>query len=394
MTAEVGIINQRGIALAADSAITMGGTKVINSATKIFTLDSAHYIGIMIFGNAEIMGIPWEVIIKSYRESLGNKTKRTVQNYVSSFLNYVASFRPLHYKKMQFQCVRNYTFEVFKLVNYQLKQNDNIGDAIKTSVKKYLPSKGNIQVSERHFKSEFAAYIADLYKQYYENMKVKDYEDYVDLFIDTVYKFTTFDYFSEYYTGVVIAGYGEREVFPSIYRMNIDGMIDRKLKYSDPVSWNASPMIENVNYSTPNIIPFAQTDVIFTLLTGISPELRETHELQVEKLGQELLKYNDNKNSIDDLVKEYKMQFDAHVNKEYISPIINLLEGLSINEMGEMAENLISLTSFKRKFSNDIGTVGGPTDVLTITKGEGPIWMKRKKYFDGQMNRGYELRRQ
>lgn len=67
MTAEVGVINERGIALAADSAVTINGSKVTNSAVKLFTLDSAHYVGIMIYGNADLQSIPWEVIIKSIK---------------------------------------------------------------------------------------------------------------------------------------------------------------------------------------------------------------------------------------------------------------------------------------------------------------------------------------
>lgn len=70
-----------------------------------------------------------------------------------------------------------------------------------------------------------------------------------------------------------------------------------------------------------------------------------------------------------------------------------MLDSLSIDELGSMAETLVSLTSFKRKFSGEMQTVGGPIDVLTISRGERPIWMKRKQFFDFNQNKGYELRR-
>ncbi|MFR0575737.1 hypothetical protein ACLUW3_01865 [Limosilactobacillus reuteri subsp. suis] len=390
MTAEVGIINQRGIALAADSAITMGGSKVINSATKIFTLDSAHYVGIMIFGNADIMGIPWEVIIKSFREFVGNKTKGTVEDYVKSFLDYISSFEPLRLEQPQIQYVNCFSWELIKLIENQLRSNNvtNVEDAIQYLLQNYLPPKVRIHVSQKKFESKFGQYIKNMYEQNFNSIEY--YKNYADLFLEAVYKFIIADYYSEQYTGVVIAGYGTKEYFPSIYRMNIDGLIEGQLKFSEPAIWNSSP-IQNGGNSTPNIIPFAQTDVIFTLLTGISPELNELHEMQIGKIGRELSEYNET--AVNSLIEKYKQQFNDYKQKEYIDPIINLLEGLSIKEMGEMAETLISLTSFKRKFSSDIGTVGGPTDVLTITRGEGPIWMKRKKYFDGEMNKGYELRR-
>jgi hypothetical protein len=73
MTAEIAIFNKSGIALAADSAVTIGKKKVYNSADKLFSLSKYHPVGIMIYDSASFMRIPWEVIIKEYRRSLGRK---------------------------------------------------------------------------------------------------------------------------------------------------------------------------------------------------------------------------------------------------------------------------------------------------------------------------------
>jgi len=69
MTAEIGILNTTGVALAADSAVTIGSSKVFNSADKLFSLSKHHPVGIMIYGNASFMGVPWETIIKIYRRN-------------------------------------------------------------------------------------------------------------------------------------------------------------------------------------------------------------------------------------------------------------------------------------------------------------------------------------
>jgi hypothetical protein len=34
-------------------------------------------------------------------------------------------------------------------------------------------------------------------------------------------------------------------------------------------------------------------------------------------------------------------------------------------------------------------TVGGPIDVAVITKGDGLIWIKRKHYFDKELNHAF-----
>ena len=74
MTAEVAILNKTAVALAADSAITFSGNKIFNTGNKLFTLSKYQPIGIMIYGNAEFMGVPWETIIKFFREHLFHKS--------------------------------------------------------------------------------------------------------------------------------------------------------------------------------------------------------------------------------------------------------------------------------------------------------------------------------
>jgi len=63
MTAEVVIANSGAVALAADSAVTIGGQKIYNSALKLFALSKVAPVGVMIFGNAGLMSVPWETII-------------------------------------------------------------------------------------------------------------------------------------------------------------------------------------------------------------------------------------------------------------------------------------------------------------------------------------------
>ena len=73
MTAEVAILNRSAVALAADSAVTISSqssAKVYNTVNKLFTLSKFHPVGIMIYGNADYMSVPWETIIKLYRENL------------------------------------------------------------------------------------------------------------------------------------------------------------------------------------------------------------------------------------------------------------------------------------------------------------------------------------
>lgn len=69
-----------------------------------------------------------------------------------------------------------------------------------------------------------------------------------------------------------------------------------------------------------------------------------------------------------------------------------MVASLPKDELGTMAESLVSLTKFKRRISREQETVGGPVDVAVITKGDGFVWMKRKHYFVPGVNPRYIAR--
>ena len=73
MTSEIAVMNQRAVALAADSAVTLvdGGTVVVrNEQRKLYQLADGKPVGLMFFGLADLMGHPWEHLIEHYQKSL------------------------------------------------------------------------------------------------------------------------------------------------------------------------------------------------------------------------------------------------------------------------------------------------------------------------------------
>ena len=56
-------------------------------------------------------------------------------------------------------------------------------------------------------------------------------------------------------------------------------------------------------------------------------------------------------------------------------------------ELASMAESLVSITNLQRHFTSSEETVGGPVDVAVITKYEGFVWVKRKQWFNQDLNR-------
>jgi hypothetical protein len=58
-------------------------------------------------------------------------------------------------------------------------------------------------------------------------------------------------------------------------------------------------------------------------------------------------------------------------------------------ELASLAEELINLTSVKRKFSSGAESVGGPIDVALISRIDGFVWVGRKHYFEPSLNPRY-----
>jgi len=84
----------------------------------------------------------------------------------------------------------------------------------------------------------------------------------------------------------------------------------------------------------------------------------------------------------------------AEARREHAIPMRRVLGVLPVDEMADLAETLINLQSLKEKVTKNSETVGGPVDVAIITKNEGLLWAKRKRFFDMDLNSRFALRQQ
>lgn len=66
-----------------------------------------------------------------------------------------------------------------------------------------------------------------------------------------------------------------------------------------------------------------------------------------------------------------------------------MLNSLSVSEMGHLAESLLVLEELRERVTSPSESVGGPIDVVVVTKAEGLLWLKRKHFFDPQLNSRY-----
>lgn len=412
MTAEVGILNKNGVVLAADSAVTMSGSgerKVYNSANKIFSLVPNHNIGIMIFGNAGIGGVPWEILIREYKRQIINPFKKT-SDYIDSFFDFIDSIGDVKNSQSENILVARYVSEMLSTIFAEIKAtsmetkeidkdklfSDLIKD-MKNSFSKSKPFKKVITIKE--FTSKFGVHIKDRYNKFCSKFKIsenvanKNQRTFISIIRNALF---SEEYFSNNTTGIVIAGYGEEELFPSLFSLSVDGYVNGNLK----IMLNREVKLSAFE-TTSAIVPFAQQEMVHTIMRGIDPRLLDDIQL-ITSIGFD--EYNSalEENGIlpdyydkdiiemkDKVLQAIEHTLEEKIQEEFIDPILHAIDLMPKEELATIAETLVNITSFKRKISLDVETVGGPVDVLVITKSDGPIWIKRKHYFDVNINPHY-----
>ena len=400
MTAEVAIINTKGIALAADSAITLGVGKIYNSADKLFALSKYHPVGIMIYGSASIMGIEWETIIKSYRDSLGKKSFDKLPDYAGDFINYLAKF-PYFSSEQMLQYLESVCFDVFSIIltrllkdlyaEFDVTENIELSkiDAAFNTLLKNLKERIKKAQDEKVIKvdSEFidsnSETVQKVMEAVFENYKLskKQISEIIDILKLNFQKCGWMDI----YTGIVIAGYGEREIFPTVCDFKVSGKLGDSLIYFE---YDVNEIDLNEGH-TAYILPYSQTEMVHQFARGIDPYFRETITEKVDIILNSLLPFLtdfDKKKitSISGLLTDYRDHFS---NAVYRDPILDIVTSMQTKELVSMAEAMVNLTAMKRHVSTDEDTVGGPIDVALITKGDGFIWIKKKTNYDPYMNR-------
>ena len=417
MTAVIGILNKHGAAIAADSAVTISGPngrKILNSANKIFTLSKYHSVGVMIYNSASFMTTPWEVIIKSYREDLGSGEHNTVNEYSQDFIRYLRSKSYYTDPELQKEMLGGLFYSILNDISNSALQDQNVTlsnpinpeqfvDLLKIEIDKWHQQLSSINDYCEDFNeytlAEFTAYSLEVFENTIyqplieKGLNISDH--YFSKMREILFEYIRSKHFSSF-TGLIFVGYGKNEIYPSLVPLDISGVFDNRLRYF--VVENKRAHITNRISSA--IRPFAQTDVIDTILSGVDPDLNALYISQLERF---FVKYNSlvadvisstNTELADQIrniqtstfIEEYAKQIEEVKQKRYIGPLMNAVDTLSKEDLAEMAESLIYLTYLKRRITFAEESVGGPVDVALISKGDGFIWMKRKHYFQPELN--------
>lgn len=445
MTSEIAVMNTKAVALAADSAVTFtgeAGQKIFPSANKIFTLSKYQPVGVMIYGNADFMGIPWETIIKVFRTRLGVASFQSVTGYAENFLDFLrqkdfpfsdsdidqltyvdASIRWC-FGQLKQQHAEQVAMKLIEEGRIDVEFSKNmISQIILREANKWDEADTAPTVPANFvnaFRNSFEEVIGEAIKEIFEGIPLTEEaaEHLLDIACHLFQRFPRHVHIPAS-SGVVFAGFGTDDVFPVLESYTIEGRILDYLKHRKEEKWCA-----RIGGSKGAVVlPFAQREMVDTFMAGIDPNFRLLLGNQIESLRTFLQEIepkdianwhwepdmeNDDLALIEDLeesldrswteirealhsllesrLNQFQQSMSKHSREWHADPIIRVVRGLPMDELASMAETLINLTSFKKRVSFQAETVGGPIDVAVISKGDGFIWIKRKNYFNSDAN--------
>lgn len=430
MTTEIAVINRLGVALAADSAVTIpgydGADKVFDTGDKLFELSELFPVALMVNGSMDFLGVPWEIIAKEFRCTPPAAPETlSIKGWMQSFLAFLAvhpTVKPDDVRRWQDTLIREELDELSEEVRDRLEEvashdgEQNLQHVLQRLYTEAMQERIEALVKAATLDSLQGLIEEDVMPTVRSLVGELDTDvlpfepnaDQREIFSRLVTQRMLKDLDRLTATGLIVAGFGGCDLFPSLYAVEIDGHVCQKLRYRQS---------HNVTIKrggdTGTAISFAQTDVVDRLLRGtdnrfidrarefIKENVSGSLEINFDRLKLRILKSDGSEIPVaemggllgDLIASQFESKFVAKLTQEFERKFKETIALMPKQDLIELAEALVSITAIERKASDDAGTVGGPIDVALITRSEGFVWVKRKHHFSAELNPRYMWRR-
>ncbi len=426
MTAVIGILNKKGVALAADSAVTRTrgyNNKVTKNGNKMIRLSDVLPICVMLTGNGAFMDTQWDILVRHYRQYRGKIMHASVEDCLHDFFRYIADhglFREPEYAQER---TRNELESLFIHIENRIDdkyKNRDKDDAITSPrafqkafirelnrwCKRWLKD-GSCPQFQDYTQQDFHEYVKEILDEYIEQTSY----DKDDIFKFGMYprqvmsdlreplekalmvRLTTRRDDDDAMAELVFSGYGEQQEYPSLVSAVVCEGFDNRVNYH----LRPTDIICISDERPTAICPFAQKDVIRSVLRGVhrnfGRQLSDAVNNSFSPHGNDIFipSVDDNIDFLDFTEKLGELKTDD-LSSNFFRKINRLLdsnlhqwekalEDYDLQSMAALAESLVDLTCFHRILTFQQEGVGGPVDLAVITKEDGFTWLNRKSWY-------------
>jgi len=428
MTAEIAILNKTAVALAADSAITISAgsdqQKIFDTEDKLFELTCSNAIGVMINSSMNFMEAPLPVLIKKFRATAVKFAR--VDDAADSFLRFLDDFGRDSPERIKNQSLANAIQPAFEAIERRARSTwaDTIFAEDGSFTPEYAESPEKIpELFSQLLDVEIARIenlaetlpdalfvgegplvitepeVAEIVRIANEMLGMASDEQRARA-VELGKKVLVKDGTNPASTGVIVAGFGDDDLFPTLISLEVTGMVGNRLKYH----LNERVDIDRDGQRA-RVIPFAQREMVERFLYGLDSSIQDSVTKfcreAVPQISSEIIDTLDigdadkaalqgvAQNAMGAFLDQLRSDGFEAVRENSRREIEEMVEFMPKPELTRMAEALVNLTSIKRRVTRGFETVGGPIDVAVISQSDGFVWVKRKHYFPPELNSRY-----
>ena len=414
MTSEIAVMNQRAVALAADSAVTLvdGRTVVVrNEQRKLFNLAEGQPIGIMFFGVADILGHPWDQLIEHYQSThKRDGAKPHVQDYGAAFTAMLDNLEEFFPPDRQAEDYRRLLASVFRhIFAYAQFLRESSDDPALMADDARLLTAAIERIWREYQQREDGTPRRDLpcFPAGFAQKVVSRHAAQINELIN--YGFGQFglpqsaiqqlngiagfcvvkDLFLEDVSGLVFAGFGSQDRYPAVVTYYTSAIVDGILKRSEV----SVDVIDNETRSKVRV--YADSEVTHAFLRGIDFNLERRlyagfrmllHGVVDEIIAaipdtaaeaREALRQRFQADFVPRHFDAFRGMIGEYQQHAFINPVLRVLEIAGRNELAETARSLVELNVFKKRIMAQKETVGGAIDVAIISRDAGFQWWSK-----------------
>jgi len=288
----------------------------------------------MTYGIADMMGVPWETVFKTYRRKLGSRHFDHLEQYGEDFLRYLESSNPLFGPDNQERCfrnsVQNYLVRAalgsiwdkhgYETIKWDKTAWSDLADLLEEDDASWRAC-DDLETTGAGFGgtvvSKYADSLAALQAQLFDKVNVPPKIS--SALRHTVEMMYTKDWFlPDDKSGVVVAGFGENDAFPQLVHYQVGSVVNGRLRYAKFDQCSITYDMESA------VVPVAQTQMIDLFYRGIFSSINTKI---IEIFGttvRNLLKLDDSENGhreTNSLQRAFNEELDKQIRKEYTGPL-------------------------------------------------------------------------
>jgi hypothetical protein len=393
MTAQVAVLNTKGVALASDSAVTIsdgnGPARSYPSAEKIFPVEEMP-LAVLHSGSAELQGVPWQILVEMWSQQREHVQRESMSTYADEFSAWLVGQPALVTQEAQDDFYR-YLFRDFLLavrgrIRQELGAEQEMGpgyaegaarESVNAIVEDYVRVlrerpvfPGMAKVDAPALRRRLAAELKQELDWIFDDTpRTAELDAQADVLAELLV--TRCESFA---SDAVLAfvGYGRDDYFPSVHRTTVSGILEGIVRV------HGQSDAEVTSRNRVSITPFGLTEAIQAFLRGTSPEYRtRAHEVLADYVAEDAVKGPGE--ASERAHQRLDAEFDELEWKRFLGPMLDTVETFPMVEMLRLADSLVGLASLRQLIQGQ-SSVGGPIDLAKVTKSGGFEWVRNKRH--------------